>query len=50
MRTEHLALLIGLYSFLIWAFVFGQVTGVRFIPLTKGQVVVLWDDGCVNSK
>ncbi|XP_040398092.1 alpha-L-iduronidase isoform X2 [Cygnus olor] len=27
-----------------------QVTGVRFIPLTKGQVVVLWDDGCVNSK
>nr|CAH65418.1 hypothetical protein RCJMB04_31l23 [Gallus gallus] len=27
-----------------------QVTGVHFIPLTKGQVVVLWDDGCVNSK
>ncbi|XP_032297079.1 alpha-L-iduronidase isoform X2 [Coturnix japonica] len=27
-----------------------QVTGVRFFPLTKGQVVVLWDDGCVNSK
>ncbi|XP_052556348.1 alpha-L-iduronidase isoform X2 [Tympanuchus pallidicinctus] len=27
-----------------------QVTGVRFIPLTKGQVIVLWDDGCVNSK
>ncbi|OXB72839.1 UNVERIFIED_CONTAM: hypothetical protein H355_012629 [Colinus virginianus] len=27
-----------------------QVTGVRLIPLTKGQVVVLWDDGCVNSK
>ncbi|POI35167.1 hypothetical protein CIB84_001081, partial [Bambusicola thoracicus] len=27
-----------------------QVTGVRFIPLIKGQVVVLWDDGCVNSK
>uniref|UniRef100_A0A8C3LGF8 Alpha-L-iduronidase n=1 Tax=Chrysolophus pictus TaxID=9089 RepID=A0A8C3LGF8_CHRPC len=27
-----------------------QVTGVRFIPLTKRQVVVLWDDGCVNSK
>ncbi|XP_055554617.1 alpha-L-iduronidase isoform X3 [Falco cherrug] len=28
----------------------GQVTGVRLIPLTKGQVIVLWDDGCVNSK
>ncbi|XP_032846411.2 alpha-L-iduronidase isoform X3 [Tyto alba] len=27
-----------------------QVTGVRLIPLTKGQVIVLWDDGCVNSK
>ncbi|NWU89531.1 IDUA iduronidase, partial [Upupa epops] len=28
----------------------GQVTGVRLIPLTKGQVIVLWDDDCVNSK
>ncbi|XP_068278681.1 alpha-L-iduronidase [Nyctibius grandis] len=28
----------------------GQVTGVRLMPLTKGQVIVLWDDGCVNSK
>ncbi|NXA08851.1 IDUA iduronidase, partial [Sapayoa aenigma] len=28
----------------------GQVTGVRLIPLTKGQVTVLWDDDCVNSK
>ncbi|XP_025954395.1 alpha-L-iduronidase isoform X2 [Dromaius novaehollandiae] len=27
-----------------------QVTGVRLIPLTKGQVIVLWDDGCVNSR
>ncbi|NWW46993.1 IDUA iduronidase, partial [Pedionomus torquatus] len=27
-----------------------QVTGVRLIPLTKGQVIVLWDDDCVNSK
>uniref|UniRef100_A0A4W3IQ87 Alpha-L-iduronidase n=3 Tax=Callorhinchus milii TaxID=7868 RepID=A0A4W3IQ87_CALMI len=27
-----------------------QTTGVRFIPLTLGQVAVLWDDGCVNSK
>ncbi|XP_057282496.1 alpha-L-iduronidase isoform X1 [Pezoporus wallicus] len=27
-----------------------QVTGVRLIPLTKGQVIVFWDDGCVNSK
>ncbi|XP_056369113.1 alpha-L-iduronidase isoform X2 [Oenanthe melanoleuca] len=27
-----------------------QVTGVRLIPLTKGQVVVLWDDDCVKSK
>ncbi|NXX79394.1 IDUA iduronidase, partial [Urocolius indicus] len=27
-----------------------QVTGVRLIPLTKGQVIVLWDDGHVNSK
>ncbi|XP_071587319.1 alpha-L-iduronidase isoform X2 [Heliangelus exortis] len=27
-----------------------QVAGVRLIPLTKGQVIVLWDDGCINSK
>ncbi|XP_061875102.1 alpha-L-iduronidase isoform X3 [Colius striatus] len=27
-----------------------QVTDVRLIPLTKGQVIVLWDDGHVNSK
>ncbi|KAM6226921.1 alpha-L-iduronidase isoform 4-T4 [Spheniscus humboldti] len=27
-----------------------QVTAVRLIPLTKGQVIVLWDDSCVNSK
>ncbi|NXU03091.1 IDUA iduronidase, partial [Buphagus erythrorhynchus] len=27
-----------------------QVTGVRLIPLTKGQVIVLWDDDCVKSK
>ncbi|XP_025905704.1 alpha-L-iduronidase [Nothoprocta perdicaria] len=27
-----------------------QVTGVRLIPLVKGQVIVLWDDGCVNSR
>ncbi|NXU55522.1 IDUA iduronidase, partial [Turnix velox] len=27
-----------------------QVTGVRLIPLTKGQLIVLWDDDCVNSK
>ncbi|KAJ7405097.1 Alpha-L-iduronidase [Willisornis vidua] len=27
-----------------------EVTGVRLIPLTKGQVTVLWDDDSVNSK
>uniref|UniRef100_A0A8C3RZY8 Alpha-L-iduronidase n=1 Tax=Chelydra serpentina TaxID=8475 RepID=A0A8C3RZY8_CHESE len=27
-----------------------QVTGVHLIPLTKGQVAVLWDDDCVDSK
>ncbi|XP_053887979.1 alpha-L-iduronidase [Malaclemys terrapin pileata] len=27
-----------------------QVTGVHLIPLTKGQVAVLWDDECVDSK
>ncbi|XP_014435043.2 alpha-L-iduronidase isoform X1 [Pelodiscus sinensis] len=27
-----------------------QVTGVHLIPLTKGQVAVGWDDGCVASK
>ncbi|XP_072112195.1 alpha-L-iduronidase isoform X2 [Mobula birostris] len=27
-----------------------QVNGVSFIPLTLGQVVIRWDDGCVNSK
>ncbi|XP_062456442.1 alpha-L-iduronidase isoform X3 [Rhea pennata] len=27
-----------------------QVTGVRLIPLTKGQIIVFWDDGCVNSR
>nr|XP_034996646.1 alpha-L-iduronidase isoform X1 [Zootoca vivipara]XP_034996648.1 alpha-L-iduronidase isoform X1 [Zootoca vivipara]XP_034996649.1 alpha-L-iduronidase isoform X1 [Zootoca vivipara] len=27
-----------------------QVNGVRLIHLTKGQVLVVWDDSCVNSK
>ncbi|XP_066473945.1 alpha-L-iduronidase isoform X1 [Tiliqua scincoides] len=27
-----------------------QVSGVRLIGLTKGQVVVVWEDSCVNSK
>uniref|UniRef100_A0A8C8RJR2 Alpha-L-iduronidase n=1 Tax=Pelusios castaneus TaxID=367368 RepID=A0A8C8RJR2_9SAUR len=27
-----------------------QVTGVHFIPLTKGQVAVLWDDNGLDSK
>ncbi|XP_028658424.2 alpha-L-iduronidase [Erpetoichthys calabaricus] len=27
-----------------------QVTGVHFLPVTKGQVVILWKDGCVNSR
>ncbi|XP_067409489.1 alpha-L-iduronidase isoform X2 [Emydura macquarii macquarii] len=27
-----------------------QVTGVRLIPLTKGQVAVRWDDNCLDSK
>ncbi|XP_051866388.1 alpha-L-iduronidase isoform X2 [Pristis pectinata] len=27
-----------------------QVNGVNFIPLTLGQVVISWNDGCVNSK
>ncbi|KAL8202907.1 UNVERIFIED_CONTAM: hypothetical protein K2H54_030479 [Gekko kuhli] len=27
-----------------------QVSGVRLISLVRGQVLVLWDDGCVNSK
>ncbi|XP_069782595.1 alpha-L-iduronidase isoform X2 [Narcine bancroftii] len=27
-----------------------QVNGVSFIPLTLGQVVIRWNDGCVNSK
>ncbi|XP_062902585.1 alpha-L-iduronidase isoform X2 [Mobula hypostoma] len=27
-----------------------EVNGVSFIPLTLGQVVIRWDDGCVNSK
>uniref|UniRef100_A0A452HH62 Uncharacterized protein n=1 Tax=Gopherus agassizii TaxID=38772 RepID=A0A452HH62_9SAUR len=27
-----------------------QVTGVHLIPLIKGQVAVLWDDDCVDSK
>ncbi|XP_074850655.1 alpha-L-iduronidase isoform X2 [Carettochelys insculpta] len=26
-----------------------QVTGVHLIPLTKGQVAILWDDDCVGS-
>nr|XP_015195539.1 PREDICTED: alpha-L-iduronidase [Lepisosteus oculatus] len=27
-----------------------QVTGVAFLTVTKGQVLILWKDGCVNSK
>ncbi|XP_034779162.2 alpha-L-iduronidase isoform X2 [Acipenser ruthenus] len=27
-----------------------QVTGLRIMALTKGQVVIVWKDGCVNSK
>ncbi|KAM6470487.1 alpha-L-iduronidase isoform 1-T1 [Liasis olivaceus] len=27
-----------------------QVNGVRFIGLMKGQVLITWDDNCVNSK
>ncbi|XP_063150928.1 alpha-L-iduronidase [Candoia aspera] len=27
-----------------------QVNGVRFIGLMKGQVLITWDDSCVNSK
>lgn len=49
-ENRNLTWLIGWYNFLTWACVFEQVTGVRLIPLTKGQVIVLWDDGCVNSK
>ncbi|XP_067083784.1 alpha-L-iduronidase [Osmerus mordax] len=28
----------------------GQVNGLRFIGITKGQVLVIWSDHCVNSK
>uniref|UniRef100_A0AAY4CL80 Alpha-L-iduronidase n=1 Tax=Denticeps clupeoides TaxID=299321 RepID=A0AAY4CL80_9TELE len=28
----------------------GQVNGLRFIPITKGQVLVVWKDHCINSK
>ncbi|XP_031798861.1 alpha-L-iduronidase isoform X2 [Sarcophilus harrisii] len=27
-----------------------QVNGVRILPLTRGQITLIWDDGCVNSK
>ncbi|XP_077418309.1 alpha-L-iduronidase isoform X1 [Vanacampus margaritifer] len=27
-----------------------QVNGLRFIRITKGQVLVIWSDGCVDSK
>ncbi|XP_027692298.1 alpha-L-iduronidase isoform X6 [Vombatus ursinus] len=27
-----------------------QVNGVRILPLTRGQIALLWDDSCVNSK
>ncbi|XP_023692327.1 alpha-L-iduronidase isoform X2 [Paramormyrops kingsleyae] len=27
-----------------------QVTGLRFLPVTKGQVLIIWTDHCVNSK
>ncbi|XP_051923594.1 alpha-L-iduronidase isoform X2 [Hippocampus zosterae] len=27
-----------------------QVNGLRFIRITKGQVLVIWSDGCVSSK
>ncbi|XP_006805531.1 alpha-L-iduronidase-like [Neolamprologus brichardi] len=27
-----------------------QVNGLRFIRITKGQVLVIWSDHCVNSK
>ncbi|XP_043828849.1 alpha-L-iduronidase isoform X2 [Dromiciops gliroides] len=27
-----------------------QVNGVRILPLTRGQITLLWDDSCVNSK
>ncbi|XP_063051513.1 alpha-L-iduronidase [Engraulis encrasicolus] len=28
----------------------GQVNGLRFIPITKGQVLIVWKDHCINSK
>ncbi|KAJ8005777.1 hypothetical protein DPEC_G00121410 [Dallia pectoralis] len=28
----------------------GQVTGLRFLRVTKGQVLIVWKDHCVNSK
>ncbi|XP_051822257.1 alpha-L-iduronidase isoform X1 [Antechinus flavipes] len=27
-----------------------QVNGVRILPLTRGQITLIWDDACVNSK
>ncbi|XP_015683535.1 alpha-L-iduronidase, partial [Protobothrops mucrosquamatus] len=27
-----------------------QVNGIRFIGLMRGQVLITWDDSCVNSK
>nr|XP_057926141.1 alpha-L-iduronidase isoform X1 [Doryrhamphus excisus] len=27
-----------------------QVNGLRFIKITKGQVLIIWSDGCVDSK
>lgn len=27
-----------------------QVNGLRFIRITKGQVLIIWSDHCVNSK
>lgn len=46
----NLTWLIGLCIFLTWPYIFGQVTGVRLMPLTKGQVIVLWDDSSVKTK
>ncbi|KAL2091698.1 hypothetical protein ACEWY4_011513 [Coilia grayii] len=28
----------------------GQVNGLRFIPIKKGQVLIVWKDHCINSK
>lgn len=27
-----------------------QVSGLRFLRITKGQVLIIWSDHCLNSK